>query len=432
MKRKIEGALLSWKKSPARKPLVLNGARQVGKTYSILKFAKAEYGNHAHIDFSAQKDIAALFAADITPDALVPQLRARLKTRLEPAETLLFFDEIQTCPRALTSLKYFCEQAPHWHIIAAGSLLGVALGREEYSYPVGKVDTAALHPMDFEEYLWARGEETLSQLIREAFDENRALGLHDRALRLMRDYWFCGGMPEVVRATSSQAAPAAEIRRLQGAIVEGFLADMTKYASPLDTAKLLNVWHGVPEQLAKKNHKFQYATIASSARAHQYEAPVNWLKAAGLVSLCHRITDALSPLGAFREQGFFKLYLLDTGILTGLYGAEQSDLEPSADKGSRFRGGIAENYVMQQLTAKGIDPFYWGTASKSEVDFVFGSKSGDIIPLEVKSGKNVTAKSLESYRNAYSPKYVIRCSTKNFGFENGIRSVPLYAASCIE
>jgi predicted AAA+ superfamily ATPase len=329
-------------------------------------------------------------------------------------------------------LKYFCEQAPHYHVIAAGSLLGVSLGREEYSYPVGKVDTLSLYPMDFEEYLWARGEQALSLLIREAFDEDRTLGLHDYALRLMRDYWFCGGMPEVVKAVSSQDAPIAAVRRLQGAIVEGFLADMTKYASPIDTAKLLNVWHGVPEQLAKENHKFQYATIASSARAHQYEAPVNWLKAAGLVSLCHRVTDAAFPLKAFMEQGFFKLYLLDTGILTSLYDAEPNDLEPSADKGSRFRGGIAENHVMQQLTAKGTELFYWGTASKSEVDFVFRSKGGDIIPLEVKSGRNVTAKSLSSYRNAYHPKYVIRCSTKNFGFENGIRSVPLYAAFCIE
>jgi predicted AAA+ superfamily ATPase len=432
MRRNIEAELLAWSKSPVRKPLVLNGARQTGKTYSVLKFAKAVYREHVHVDFSAQKDIAALFAADITPAALIPQLQARFKTRLEPAETLLFFDEIQACPRALTSLKYFYEQAPYYHIIAAGSLLGVALGREEYSYPIGKVDTAALYPMDFEEYLWARGEEALSLLIREAFNENRALGLHDYALRLAHDYWFCGGMPEVVKATSSQDAPITEIRRLQNSIVEGFLADMTKYASPIDTAKLLNVWHGAPEQLAKENHKFQYATIASSARAHQYEAPVNWLKAAGLVSLCHRVTDAVSPLKAFREQDFFKLYLLDTGVLTSLYGAEPEDLEPSADKGSRFRGGIVENYIMQQLTARGIEPFYWGTASKSEVEFVFRSKDGDIVPLEVKSGKNVTARSLESYRNAYSPKYVIRCSTKNFGFENGIRSVPLYAAFCIE
>ncbi|MDR1184755.1 MAG: ATP-binding protein [Coriobacteriales bacterium] len=432
MKRKIETALLTWSTSPVRKPLVLNGARQVGKTHSVLKFAENEYREFVHIDFSAQKDIAALFATDITPDALIPQLQAKLKTRLDPAETLLFFDEIQACPRALTSLKYFYERAPQYHIVAAGSLLGVALGREEYSYPVGKVVTASLYPMDFEEYLWAKGEEALSLLIREAFQENRALGLHDYALGLVRDYWFCGGMPEVVKATSSQDLPGSEVRRLQNSIVEGFLADMTKYASPIDTAKLLNVWHGVPEQLAKENHKFQYTTIASSARAYQYEAPINWLKAAGLVSLCNRVTDAVSPLRAFKEQDFFKLYLLDTGILTSLYGAEPEDLEPSMDKASRIRGGIAKNYVMQQLIAKGIEPFYWGTASKSEVEFVFRSQDGNNIPLEVKSGRNVTAKSLASYRHAYNPEYVIRCSTKNFGFENSIRSVPLYAAFCIE
>ncbi|MDR1421574.1 MAG: ATP-binding protein [Coriobacteriales bacterium] len=439
MKRKITKELLAWKTADKRKPLALHGARQTGKTFSVLEFAKSNYQNLVSIDFSAQRDIAAVFDGDIMPHALLPQLQARQKTMIEPGKTLLFFDEVQACPRALTSLKYFYEQAPEYHVIAAGSLLGVALGREEYSYPVGKVDALMMKPLDFEEYLWAAGEKDLAELIRQAYQENRPFGLHDYAIRLYRDYLYCGGMPEVVKMATATARtrglPGAlpqEVRRLQGLITESYLADMTKYASPLDSTKILNVWRGIPEQLAKENHKFQYTTIASSARAHQYEAPINWLKAAGLVEFCYRVSEGVAPLRAFMQQDFFKLYLLDVGLLTSLYNAEPADLEPSADKASRFRAGIAENFVMQQLIAAGIEPFYWGVPSKSEVEFVIRSKSGCVIPIEVKSGRNVGARSLEAYRIAHDPDYIIRCSTKNFGFENRIKSVPLYAAYCID
>jgi len=405
----------------------------VGKTYSVLEFARTQFKNHVHVDFSANKDVAALFDHSIAPKELVPQLQVSLKTKIDPADTLIFFDEVQACPRALTSLKYFCEQAPEYHVIAAGSLLGVALGREAYSYPVGKVDVISLHPLDFEEYLWAAEEQELVGLIRQSYLADKALGLHGYALRLLRNYLFCGGMPEVVNtALNDPSADPKGIRRIQRLITDAYLADMTKYASSADTAKILNVWRGIPEQLAKENHKFQYRMIASAARAHQYEAPINWLKAAGLVEFCYRVSEGKAPLRAFMEQGSFKLYLLDTGLLTSLYDAEPADLEPANDKGSRFRGGISENLVMQQLMAKGIESFYWGIPSKSEVEFVIRSASGAVMPIEVKPGKNVTARSLEAYRRAYRPEYVIRCSAKNFGFESHAKSVPLYAAFCIE
>ncbi|MEI3231994.1 MAG: AAA family ATPase [Gordonibacter pamelaeae] len=336
MRRKIEEALLAWKNSRVRKPLVLNGARQVGKTYSILDFAQKQYRNLLYIDFSAQKNACALFEGDITPEALLPQLEVITKTSVDPESTLLFFDEVQACPRALTSLKYFFERAPEYHVVAAGSLLGVALGREEYSYPVGKVDTLTMHPLDFEEFLWAFREEQLADLIRAAYADDRPMGLHDYALGHYRRYLLVGGMPEAVDAASSSASPS-EIQPIQLGIADAYIADMTKYASPLDSAKILNVWRSVPEQLAKENHKFQYATISSSARAFQYEAPINWLNAAGLVSFCYRVSEGRKPLGAFVEQDFFKLYLLDVGLLAAWYGVDAADLEPAADKGSHYR-----------------------------------------------------------------------------------------------
>lgn len=430
MKRRIDSQLLAWKASANRKPLVINGARQVGKTYSILAFAQQEFSQVLYVDFSAQKNICDLFEGDITPQSILPQLEAVGRIEADPRTTLIFFDEIQACPRALTSLKYFYERAPEYCVIAAGSLLGVALGRSEYSFPVGKVDTLTLYPLDFEEFLWGLGEERLAHLISNSFATNAPLGLHDRALEHYRTYLLVGGMPEVVCA-HVEGSSLSSVRTLQQGITDAYLADMTKYASPLDSSKILNVWRSVPEQLAKENHKFQYATIASSARAFQYEAPINWLHAAGLVSFCYRVSEGRKPLKAFVEHDFFKLYLLDVGLLTALQGLDADDIAPASDKGSRFRGGIAENYVMQQLLATGMEPFYWGTTSKAEVDFIVQIEGEGAVPIEVKSGGNVSSRSLEAYRLAYEPPIVLRLPTKNFGLESGIKSVPLYAAYCI-
>lgn len=429
MRRKITSDLFQWKEASLRKPLVLQGARQVGKTYSVLEFAHEAFDDLVYIDFSAQRNYASLFEDDITPSSLIPQLEALERKTISARRTLIFFDEIQACPRALTSLKYFYERAPEYHVIAAGSLLGVALGRDDYSYPVGKVDTLAMHPLDFEEFLWGVGEQRIADLIIDAYRSNAPLGLHEHALDLYRTYLLVGGMPEAV-AAHIRGADLPSVRRIQHDLTDAYLADMTKYASPIDSSKILNVWRSIPEQLAKENHKFQYATIASSARAHQYEAPINWLHAAGLVSFCYRVSEGSLPLQAFAERDFFKLYLLDTGLLGALQDVEADDLLPSEGKGAHLRGGVAENYVMQQLVAAGIEPFYWGTTSKSEVDFII-SVSHQAVPLEVKSGKNVTARSLEAYRKAYNPSLVYRLSTKEFGLEGGIRSVPLYAAFCL-
>ncbi len=366
MKRKIEQALCDWSHAIGRKPLVVNGARQVGKTYSVLAFARQNFKRVLHIDFSAPAAVLRLFESDITPAALLPQIEALSRTTVDPADTLLFFDEVQACPRALTSLKYFCEQAPEYPVIAAGSLLGVALARKDYSFPVGKVDLLHLYPLDFEEFLWAMGEEALVRLIRDCFSRDAPLNLHEHALDWYRKYVLVGGLPEAVQTYAlGQAFP--QIRGIQDALTDAYLADMTKYASPIDSAKILNVWRSVPEQLAKENHKFQYATIASSARAHQYEAAINWLQAAGLVMYCYRVDAGVRPLKAHVERDFFKLYLFDVGLLSALQGVSADDLLRRRT-GMRVCAGASRNYVVQRLQAAGMFACYWGTTSKSEVD----------------------------------------------------------------
>lgn len=431
MRRKIDQKLAEWQRSPRRKPLIVNGARQVGKTYSILRFGETAFDSTVAFDFSRDALAARVFEGDISPESLVPQLEALAHQPIEAGSTLLFLDEVQACPRALTSLKYFSEHTPDYTVIAAGSLLGLSLGREEYSYPVGKVDTLDLHPMDFEEFLWAMGEERLASLVRECFDEAVPFGLHERALELYRSYLLVGGMPEAVKLHANGAS-FDEIDRAQGAIADAYVADMTKYASSLSSARILNVWRGIPRQLAKENHKFQYTTIASSARAHQYEAPIRWLEAAGIVSRCTRVSEGMRPLAVFADDDFFKLYLADVGLLSAIYGLRRADLVPVADRVSGIRGSLAENYAMQQLVASGLNPYYWGSNGRAEVDFVVETAGSGVVPVEVKSGDNVTARSMRAYRERYQPDVAVRLSARQFGRQGDLMSVPLYAAFCLD
>lgn len=432
MRRKIEQALTRWRKKEtgARKPLIVNGARQVGKTYSILHFGESEFRDVVHLDFTEQPALKAIFDDDIQPHRIVSLLEASTQRRIDPEGTLVFLDEIQACPRALTSLKYFYERAPQYHVVAAGSLLGVSLGRKSESFPVGKVEELHMYPMDFEEFLWALGNEGMAALVRESFRDNERFALHQVALDIYDQYLLVGGMPEVVSAHAAGAS-LSEAREIQNTLLSGYVADMTRYATAGESAHILSVWRAIPSQLAKENHKFQYSTIGSSARAHQYEYAIEWLSKAGLVNYCFRVNEGVHPLKAHIEHDFFKLYLLDTGLLANLQGVGSNDLLPSVGIDVRFIGGLTETYVMQQLVANGVTPFYWGTSSKAEVDFIVQAEDGAVIPIEVKSGDNVTARSLMSYRKKYNPPYLVRISRKNFGFENGIRSVPLYAAFCL-
>lgn len=434
MRRAISHKLQAWSESSHRKPLVIFGARQVGKTYAIKQLASDRYDSLAYIDFSRDAQAAALFDASLAPTELVPKLEVFLHTSINPDRTLIVFDEVQLCERALTSLKYFCDDAPQYHVVAAGSLLGVALKRERYSFPVGKVDLLQLHPLSFEEFLWAHGETRLADAIRDAYENasDQAFALHDRAMQLVHEYELIGGMPEIVSAYVANDAPGIDAlesaRNKQREINIAYLADMAKYATPTETPRIMAVWNSIPQQLAKENHKFQYKLIKSGGRAAVYENAIAWLDAAGIIMRCTQVTEATAPLKTFENRSSFKVYTADVGLLASQYEATPQDLGPATDKAAGFRGGITENYVLQQLVASDSSVYYWGTTSKAEVEFIARAKQGDVIPIEVKSGRNVTARSLESFRERYHPPYLVRVSARNFGVGNGIRSIPLYAA----
>ncbi len=432
-KRDITQKLVAWKASPSRKPLVLLGARQVGKTYALKAFAATEFESLAYVDFSRDMDAAALFDGAISPAQVVQNLSVYLRMDIDAEKTLIVFDEVQLCERALTSLKYFCDEGREYHVAAAGSLLGVQIHRENFSFPVGKVDILNMHPMSFKEYLLARGEERLVDAICQAYVQpNAAFALHDRAVELVREYELIGGMPEVVAEfISAGAAGNAAIdlaQKKQTEICVAYAADMVKYADEADAPRILAAWNSLPRQLAKENHKFQYKEIRSGARASQYQTALEWLCSAGIAERCLRVTDAQAPLATFAEDANFKLYGADTGLLSCRFEARPEDLLPADNKASRFRGGVAENYVFQQLRASDASVYYWGTTSRYEVEFVARKKSGEVCPIEVKSGKNVRSKSLREFLKGYSIEKAYRLSSRNFGEEGDIVSIPLYAA----
>lgn len=433
MHRHIDARLDVWHQSSRRKPLVLLGARQVGKTYAITHFAQRGFDDMAYVDFSRDPRAGAIFENSIAPANIVRGLELLLRKPIDPERTLIVFDEVQLCERALTSLKYFCEDAPQYHVIAAGSLLGVKVNRSRYSFPVGKIDMMTLHPMDFEEYLWARNDQRLADAIRQACEQpSHPFVFHDRAMDAMREYMLVGGMPEAVGTyTDGSQSPMDALestRTIQRNIITAYTADMAKYTTARETQRVVEAWNSIPRQLARENHKFQYKAIKSGGRANAYQGALSWLVSAGIVTRLTQISDPIAPLRSFEDPSAFKIYLADTGLLSCLYDAVPEDLLPMDNKVAAFRGGLNENVVLQQFTAHDAHPYYWGTTSKAEVEFVARDHHGDVIPIEVKSGRNVTARSLGAYRDKYHPPYVVRISAKNFGEDNGFRSLPLYAA----
>lgn len=431
MERKIIEALKRWKASPKRMPLLLGGARQVGKTYTALTFGKQYYKNTAYFNMEDSSEIISIFERDLDPARIVSELSVKLGEAIYPDDTLIIFDEIQACERALTSLKYFCEKAPQYHIIAAGSLLGVALKREKYSFPVGKVDMMTLYPLDFEEFLWATGREKLCAMIQDSFSGFTPLSLHDTALDLYKTYLVVGGMPKAV-SEYVETKDFDFVTAAQKSLNDAYIADMAKYATPQDTTRIMAAWGSVPAQLSKENHKFQYKVIKSGARAYEYETAIDWLKAAGMVNICTRVREGKMPLAAFADNDSFKLYMMDTGLLCSKFSIAANVVLHSPHSFDGFKGALAENYIMQALTVNGFEPFYWSSPGKAELDFVIQDRSGNILPLEGKSADNVKAKSLRTFVSLYEPPYAIRVSAKNFGFENNIKSIPLYALFCLK
>ncbi|MCL2797165.1 MAG: ATP-binding protein [Firmicutes bacterium] len=445
MQRLITEKLLQWKNNPGKKPLAINGARQIGKTHSIMEFGMSNYASVAYFYFDNNPDLCGLFEGGISSiSSLMPKLEANVNQSISPETTLMVFDEIQACPAALASLKRFNETAPQYHIVAAGSLLGVALARVsgdtkakaaekqgKYSFPVGKVDELNMFPFTFEEFLMEFNPR-LIPLIQECFDNNTPLsgGLHESALELFLQYLVIGGMPEAIseyRKTNNYTLVKAK----QLSICNNYVLDMSKYTET-KTQAVRNeaVYNTLPSQLAKENRKFQYAAIKSGARANDYELSLNWLEKAAVIIKCNKVREGKEPLASYEDFLSFKVYMSDVGLLAAKSNNSHLSIL-GRSMGDTAKGAMTENYIAQSLKANGIGFYYWESNNQSELDFVIQIEN-EIIPIEAKSWKSVRSQSLEFFREKYGIEKAIRISAKNFGFENGTKSVPLYAVWCIK
>ena len=430
MERKIEQQLIQWKnKTHDRKPLLLNGARQVGKTYILREFGSKEFKNIVYINLETNLSVASYFDDAIAPERLLRYLEASANEKIIPGETLIILDEIQSCERALTALKYFCEETPEYHIAAAGSLLGVAIHRQHYSFPVGKVETLTLHPLDFEEYLWARDKRLLAQEIRQAYQTMLPLpeALHQEATELYREYLLIGGMPACINAFLGTGS-FLDVSLVQREILDNYIADMAKYASNADSVRIRACYNSIPAQLAKENKKFQYKVVQKGGSAALFGTSLDWLEQAGIVLKCQRIQQAVEPIAVYADLSAFKIYMGDVGLLTMKSGISAQTI--LSGEGNLFMGAMTENYIAQQLAANGYDLFYWESSSTAEIDFVL-QKGKEIIGVEVKKGEHVRSRSLSVFISNYHPAYSIRFSLKNFGEKDNLKSVPLYAAFCL-
>ncbi|MDR1223504.1 MAG: ATP-binding protein [Tannerella sp.] len=431
MKRKISDSLVEWKNSRERKPLIVNGARQVGKTYILEQFGEEYFQNVVYLNMEIEGAVGAFIEKELSPQKIIQFIESSKRQEITPEKTLIFFDEIQACERALTSLKYFCEQTPEYHVVAAGSLLGVAVNREKYSFPVGKVNELSMYPLDFEEFIWALGYEKLAEEIRSHFANNEAMpeALHHVALELYQKYFIIGGMPEAVK-TFIKTDSFLKVQIIQNNILNEYIADMAKYADTATSVKIRACYDSIPAQLAKENAKFQYKVVQRGGTATIFGEAIEWLNLANITLKCQQLEHGFIPINAYMNLINFKLYMGDIGILTLRSEIPLQTVLSTIETDNTFLGVMTENYVAQCFRSKNYRLAYWQSEGKAEVDFVL-QLDGNIVPVEVKKGRHNRSKSLGVFMEKYKPEYAIRISKKNFGFENRIKSVPLYAVFCI-
>lgn len=430
MERKIYQELLNWKNSENRKPLVLQGARQVGKTYIVNCFASREYQNYVYCNFEKEEGLSDFFN-NLDPITIIKKLSNYKRKQILPKNSLIIFDEIQACPQAITSLKYFNEEANDYHIIALGSLLGVSVNRGEHSFPVGKIQFLTMYPMDFEEFLLANGEIDLVEMIQNCYKSNKPLDnlFHERALDYYKDYLYVGGMPAVVQNYINNHN-IEMVRIEQSDILDSYQNDMGKYNKASEIPKTKIVFKNISTQLAKENKKFQYRYVKSGGRAHEFEGAIEWLCLSGIAGQLFRVEQIALPLNAYRSLSDFKFYMNDVGLCGACENIYYEDIQSDNPLLLNFKGGLTENFVYNQLKSNGFDLYYWNSGNQAGVDFIL-RLDGEIIPIEVKSADNTRSRSLSVYNQKFEASYAIRLSIKNFGFENGIKSVPLYAIFCI-
>ena len=431
MERKIYKQLLNWKKEHIEMPYMLVGARQTGKTYILEDFCKNEFKNYIYINLDREEEIKKIFDKTIEPEEIILNIEALLNVNIDVENTIIFLDEIQVSERAISSLKYFCESNKQYKIVCAGSLLGVKINRFKSSFPVGKVWIEYLYPMDFEEFLKALGEEKLLKIIEDSYKNNEPMleSLHQKALRLYYDYMCIGGMPASILEYIENGKNINKFNdEINQIIITSYLADMAKYTENIESIRNNKIYNSIPAQLGKENKKFKYSIVEKSARAREYESSLEWLISSNMILRCEGIKIPKSPLKAYVDNNF-KIYLSDIGLLRVL--SKISINEIITNRNMLYKGILAENYVAEVLFSKKRELYYWQLDSgKYEVDFLINIE-GDIIPIEVKASDNITSKSLNYYIKRYKPQYSIRISTKNFGFSNGIKSIPLYATHLI-
>lgn len=429
MKRFAMESLVRWKENARRKPLLIDGARQVGKSWLVDEFAATHYENEAKVVFQNSEDAKAIFDGDLKPERLIRALEVLTGETIRPQTTLIFLDEIQDCPRALMSLKFFCEQAPQYHVAAAGSLLGVAL-HENVSYPVGKVDHLDLYPMSFGEFLIANGKEGLWDLIADA-DFDLITPLSGRLTELLRFYYCVGGMPAAVQSFIDDEG-LSEVRRIQEGILRDYDFDFSKHASAAVTEKIRLVWQSLPGQLARENKKFMYGAVRPSARAREYETAIKWIVDAGLAYKVPRVSRPGLPLSGYEDRNAFKLYLLDIGLLGAMSKLPTKVLLEGNTLFTEFKGALTEQYVCQQLIAEcGMTPYYWSAErSIAEVDFIV-QVGKDVIPVEVKAAENLRSKSLAAFCERYEVKNAVRLSLSSYRKEEWLVNIPLYAVGAL-
>ncbi|MCY7302592.1 MAG: ATP-binding protein [Thermoleophilia bacterium] len=427
MQRSALDALRAWKNDPARKPLVLRGARQVGKTWLLQEFGRSHYERVVYVNCQRDRSVASVFAGDLDPDRIIRGLEIAARTTIDdPATTLLVIDEIQDAPLALTSLKYFAEERPDIHLAAAGSLLGVAL-RADVSFPVGKVNFLDLHPLDFDEFLRGTDEAQLGDLILQQ-DWDLIHSFRDRLVELLRLYTFIGGMPEAVSRYASGDSLVA-IRAIQLEILRGYENDFAKYPGATESRRVALTWASMPAQLAREHKRFIFGRVRDGARGREFEDAIQWLQDAGLVHRVTRYTKPAHPARAYEDSNIFKLFLHDVGLLGALSGLEPSVLLRGAGIFEEFKGALTEQYVLQQIVAaRNEPPMYWspGGSAKAEVDFAIERSTG-LVPIEVKAEQNLRSKSLRSYIDRFQPAEALRFSLADYREQQGLINVPLYA-----
>ena len=433
MKRKIYEDLLKWKNTESKIPLMVVGARQIGKTYIINEFCKKEFKKYIYINLLETPEIVSIFSRDINIMEKFKRMEIFLDTKIDIENTVIFFDEVQESEDIISALKFFCESEEKFKIICAGSLLGVKINRFKKSFPVGKVRILNMASMDFEEFLMANENFMLIDEIYNSYNKMMPIDnvLHNKLIELYKMYLCVGGMPEAVKDIINKKMNILDFNKnFASDIIISYLNDMNKYVvSNAESIKIEAIYKSIPTQLSNPSNKFQYSKLNKNARSRDYIEPLNWLISSSMIYKSNLIKNIQIPLKGFIDENCFKLYLSDVGLLTSLLGVKYNDI--ILDNLEIYKGIITENYVATQFVSNKNDLYYWSSSNKAEIDFLLYNDDG-IIPVEVKANKNIKSKSLNMYIEKFKPKYSIRISNKNFGFENGIKSVPLYATFCIK